>query len=72
MAFPLRKKANLRVTDKIKIWITSDDETVNNLKNMKNELAINTGAKQITFGAMENQQGSFTVDGKTIIVGFKK
>ena len=68
----MRKKANLKVTDRIKIWVTSDEETLNNLKNMKDELAINTGAKQITFGAMENQQGSFTVDGKTIIVGFKK
>ena len=68
----LRKKEKLNVQDSIKLWITSDNETLDLLKPMSRELSLGVGAKEITFGRMENQKGSDTIQDHTVNVGFRK
>ena len=68
----LRKKEKLKVSDKIKLWVNSDENTLNILRKSFNEIAEGVGAEEINLGALKHLKESKNIQGRDITIGFRK
>jgi len=68
----LRKKAGLRVHERIKVQFECGKETEPILKKMADEIKEGVGASHVKLGGLRNAQGSLEFDGKKIGIGFVK
>ncbi len=67
----LRKEANLKVCDRIKLWIRSEKPDAA-LRARKEELMEGTGAVGVEFTDMKNHRGSIEFEGRKTEIGFRR
>lgn len=67
-----RKKENLKVTEKVTLWLSSDKKTEKLLSEHKNFLLPGVGAREVRIGKLVSEKGKLVFEGSEIAYGFRK